>query len=302
MSISDEGTVTGSGGWPNNPPKLAALRQDIQRWGSGAWWVTPRLSGYCWWTAIFGPCGIPAAGERSAEVRSGVRVGPSVAWSGAGAWRGGVGCRRAAARRLAESGRTVIRPGLTDREFDEVEQRFGFQFADEHRVFLAEGLPVWTEGDDDPNKTTGLGWPDWRGGDPGRLREHLDFAVQCALEEVERGYWHPWWGVERPAGVAEALQLARDRLAADDSLVPVNVHRYLPAGRGRWGHPVMSIWGIDVIYYGMDLADYVDREFTADNENDGEPESRPRARRPCRETFWVQLADWSENGCPFPPV
>jgi len=64
----------------------------------------------------------------------------------------------------------------------------------------------------------------------------------------------------------------------------------------------MSIWGIDVIYYGMDLADYVDREFTADNDNDGEPESRPRARRPCRETFWVQLADWSENGCPFPPV
>jgi len=40
----------------------------------------------------------------------------------------------AAARRLAELGRTVIRPGLTDREFDEVEQRFGFQFMDDHRV------------------------------------------------------------------------------------------------------------------------------------------------------------------------
>jgi hypothetical protein len=49
-------------------------------------------------------------------------------------------------------GRTVIRPGLTDREFDGVEHRFGFCFAGDHRASLAEGLPVWTDDDDDPDK------------------------------------------------------------------------------------------------------------------------------------------------------
>jgi hypothetical protein len=110
----------------------------------------------------------------------------------------GVALGIAAAQRLATLGRTVIRPGLTERELDEVEQRFGFQFADDHRAFLAAGLPVWTAGDDDPDKTTDLGWPDWRDGDRGQLRAHLDFALEGALASIKNGYWHPWWGDDRP--------------------------------------------------------------------------------------------------------
>ena len=214
----------------------------------------------------------------------------------------GVSLGVAAARRVAGLGRTVIRPGLTDREFDDVEQRFGFCFADDHRAFLAEGLPVWTDGDDDPDKTTDLGWPDWRDGDPGRLREHLDFAAAGALERIEDGYWHPWWNDDRPADAADALRTARQRLDADGPVVPLYVHRFLPAGRGTWGHPVLSIWGVDVIFYGADLLDYIDREFDVDDDPDAKPKPWPQARVPYRETFWVQIADWSRKGCPIPPV
>ena len=38
-------------------------------------------------------------------------------------------------------------------------------------------------------------------------------------------------------------------------------HRYLPAGRGNYGHPVLSIYQTDIIVYGTDLADYIDNEF-----------------------------------------
>ncbi|WP_198048830.1 hypothetical protein [Nocardiopsis dassonvillei] len=45
-------------------------------------------------------------------------------------------------------------------------------------------------------------------------------------------------------------------------LVPIYGHRFVPAGRGAWGHPVLSVvGGLDTICYGRDLADYVDREF-----------------------------------------
>jgi hypothetical protein len=107
-------------------------------------------------------------------------------------------------------------------------------------LFLADGLPVWTESDDDPEKTSDLGWPDWRDGDPGRLRAHLDFAVEGALASVGNGYWHPWWGDARPAEATDAVRVAHERLAADGPLVPLYVHRFLPAGRGRWGLPPIS--------------------------------------------------------------
>jgi hypothetical protein len=59
-----------------------------------------------------------------------------------------------AAARLARLGCVDIQPGLTDAEFATIEQRFGFEFASDHRAFLAAGLPVWTVGDDDPSRTS----------------------------------------------------------------------------------------------------------------------------------------------------
>lgn len=42
--------------------------------------------------------------------------------------------------------------------------------------------------------------------------------------------------------------------------------RLLPAGGGTDGHPVLSIRGTDIIYYGEDLADCISREFEEGNE------------------------------------
>ena len=45
-------------------------------------------------------------------------------------------------------------------------------------------------------------------------------------------------------------------------MVPVYAHRYLPAGRGSYGHPVLSMFETDIVIYGTDLAEYIDHEFT----------------------------------------
>ncbi|WP_438302359.1 hypothetical protein ACSHXN_00395 [Streptomyces sp. HUAS TT11] len=64
-------------------------------------------------------------------------------------------------------------------------------------------------------------------------------------------------------------------------LVPVYAHRYLPAGREFVGHPVLSMWQTDIIYY---LADYVHQEF---DKARGEVDDswNPRATVP----FWRDL-------------
>jgi hypothetical protein len=47
-----------------------------------------------------------------------------------------------AARRLARISCCEIGPGLTESEFARIEQEHGFEFADDHRAFLAAGLPL----------------------------------------------------------------------------------------------------------------------------------------------------------------
>ncbi|MDH6441115.1 hypothetical protein M2158_009656 [Streptomyces sp. SAI-144] len=66
--------------------------------------------------------------------------------------------------------------------------------------------------------------------------------------------------------------------------LPVYAHRYLPAGRGNFGHPVLSMWQTDIICYGVDLADYMHREF---DEVRGEVDESRNPRATIR--FWRDL-------------
>ncbi|MFF8397511.1 hypothetical protein [Streptomyces sp. NPDC016172] len=186
-----------------------------------------------------------------------------------------------AARRLARTGRYEFEPGLSDAEFARIEREYGFEFADDHRAFLAAGLPVNVPPEED--ETWSKPWPDWRSGDPDELRYQLGWPVEGVLLSVEHGFWHEGWG-ERPADGTAALATARHHLAAAPALVPVYAHRYLPAGRGSHGHPVLSMWQTDVVYYGLDLVDYMHQEF--DEARGGVDENwKPKATVP----FWRDL-------------
>ncbi|MEV4869202.1 hypothetical protein [Streptomyces syringium] len=156
-----------------------------------------------------------------------------------------------AARGLQSLLRAQIGPGLSERELDAVEDRFGFSFSADHRVFLAAGLPHGSRR-----------WPDWRNGDPEDLAARLSQPVEGVLFDVEHnGFWHPVWGL-RPAETSDALRIAQSELATVPQLVPVYSHRYLPGTAGEWGHPVLSVHQTDIIFYGNDLADYIRHEFT----------------------------------------
>ncbi|MFJ4962728.1 hypothetical protein EES43_16025 [Streptomyces sp. ADI96-02] len=166
-----------------------------------------------------------------------------------------------AARRLAELGVCVLEPGLSGAEFDRIEAEYGIAFAEDHRAFLAAGLPVDRVPSADGSASARNPWVDWRDGDPAAIRERLAWPVEGLLFSVEEGWWPgDRWG-ERPAEPGRAVEEARDRLASVPRLVPLYSHRYLPSGHGVHGSPVLSVYGADVIHYGRDLADYVEREF-----------------------------------------
>jgi hypothetical protein len=79
--------------------------------------------------------------------------------------------------------------------------------------------------------------------------------------------------------------VAREHLAGAPQLVPVYSHRFLPAGRGTYGHPVLSVMQTDIVCYGSDLLDYVQHEF-------GGPETvraDARCEAPATVGFWRDL-------------
>jgi hypothetical protein len=89
----------------------------------------------------------------------------------------------------------------------------------------------------------------------------LDWPVEGALFDVQyNDLSHLSWG-QRPADMSTALSTARRHLARAPKMIPVWGHRYLPAGRGTYGHPVLSIYQTDIIIYGTDLANYIALEF-----------------------------------------
>ena len=169
---------------------------------------------------------------------------------------GGAALGVAAAKSLAALGSVTIEPGLTDAEFARVEQMFGFEFAADHRAFLATGLPM------------GTSWPGWRAEGRKSLAKRLGMPAEGVLFAVEwSDFWHDGWG-PRPARTKDALRSAKYQLARVPQLVPVHAHRYLPAG-GSPGHPVLSVIQTAVDVCGADLADFVEREFGSGPQRDG---------------------------------
>lgn len=156
-----------------------------------------------------------------------------------------------ASRRLAALGSVPMTPGLTADELARIEGEFGFEFADDHRGFLSAGLPL------------GDGWPDWRSAPRRALQLQLKLPGEGILFAVEwRGFWAEVWGA-RPPKLKDALRSANYHLARVPQLVPLHANRYLPAGRGGIGLPVLSVYQSDVTCCGTDLSDYVEREFSA---------------------------------------
>ena len=180
-----------------------------------------------------------------------------------------------------------IEPGLTDAEFTRIEDEFGFRFADDHRAFLAAGLPVSVPYEDPPGvlRSWDEPWPDWRDGDPAALRRQLAWPLECVENYVEHyGFWLEEWG-SRPEALDDALAVALKELAEVPVLVPLYAHRFLPAGRGTHGHPVLSVYHTDTIFYGADLADWVLAEFRdegADKPGPDRVRETPQATVP----FW----------------
>ena len=169
-----------------------------------------------------------------------------------------------------------IQKGLSDRELSTVENRFGFKFPPDLQALLKLGLPVSEK------------FPNWRDETPEEINERLNWPFDGMCFDIEYNkFWMNEWGV-RPTQIAEAFAVARKQVEKAPRLIPIFIHRYIPAEPNESGNPVFSVYQTDIIYYGTDLASYLSAEFNFNN-------PLPIPSEPKHIRFWSELVELNNN-------
>ena len=96
------------------------------------------------------------------------------------------------------------------------------------------------------------------------------------------GLWWPESG-DRRGEARDRADILRKVVDDAPRLVPLVGHRYIPAAPSEPGNPVFSIHQSDILYYGANLADYIERAFGNRRGPVGQPTIRVR--------FWCDLVD-----------
>ena len=151
---------------------------------------------------------------------------------------------------ILESAGVEFCPGLTDDEIAVVQRKYGFVFPPDLRDILSYALPV------------SKGWVNWRNGDEDSIRSRLDWPFEGMCFDVENNdFWCKSWGVQ-PVSLDQAFAVVKHMLDQAPTLIPIFSHRYMPERPSSPGNPVFSVYQTDIIYYGSDLQNYLENEFS----------------------------------------
>jgi hypothetical protein len=138
--------------------------------------------------------------------------------------------------------------GYSQSELEDIQDRWKLRFPPDLLELMQEQRPLRAGGFD------------WITTSAEEIKRVIYWPFEGLLFDIkENDLWWPEWG-ERP--ISEADQAARlsEILAKAPKLIPLYGHRYLPETPKERGNPVFSVYQSDVIYYGADLADWIDHE------------------------------------------
>jgi hypothetical protein len=153
-------------------------------------------------------------------------------------------------KEVLERAGVVFEAGLSQAEIQELEQRYGFVFPPDLKDFLMFALPV------------SKGFLNWRQADNVEIVKSLHWPYEGMCFDIEsNSFWLEEWG-QRPASLDEAFAIAGKAIEHAPALIPIYGHRYMPDRPDEAGNPVFSVYQTDIVYYGCDLADYLENEFS----------------------------------------
>lgn len=176
--------------------------------------------------------------------------------------------------------------GLTQEEIVKIESKFGFQFPPDLKLFYQTALPISANKD----KGEALFSP-WRHAlhdetASQKISNFKEWVFEGILFDiVNNNFWMKGWG-DTPSDSLKQHEIARQHFDAAPFLIPIYQHRCMPAFPVETGNPVFSIWQTDIIYFGLDLTDYLQQEFKLPISAQQSKSSVPK-----RIEFWSEMIE-----------
>ena len=170
--------------------------------------------------------------------------------------------------------------GLSEKEINEIEKMFQFQFPPDLKAFYQKEFPISD------------GFVNWRIAlnskeESSKIRDRLNWPWEGMVFDIENNsFWVKGWG-KIPESLDEKIQIARKHFETYPKLVPIYSHRYIPEYPKRIGNPIFSVYQMDIIYYGANLESYFANEFGFNKTGEYELEEYPKIKV----DFWSSIAE-----------
>ena len=151
--------------------------------------------------------------------------------------------------------------GLTDEEFEKIENFYSIKFPISLRTLYKSFLPEF------------YNWRDFSEENINKIKHYLNWPIDGIVFDIRmNGFWKkcfgPWTN-----DINENIKIALKFLENSNNetvpkLIPIYSHRYVPCHPDIMDVPVISVYQTDIIFYGDNLEDNFKREFRLKNSID----------------------------------
>ena len=148
--------------------------------------------------------------------------------------------------------------GLTDEEFEKIENFYSIKFPISLRALYKSFLPEF------------YNWRDFSQENVNKIKYYLNWPIEGILFDIQmNGFWKKCFG-PRTNDINENTKIALEFLENSSNetvpkLIPVYQHRYIPCFPDIMDIPVISVYQTDIVFYGHNLEDYFKHEFGLKN-------------------------------------
>lgn len=157
--------------------------------------------------------------------------------------------------------------GLSDKEINGIEDKYGIKFTKYHREFLRilhtldrkQKYEGWDEQGNSIIREASF-FHNWLKDDK-EISNYLNWTKNFLLEDVQRGsIWLKSWG-EKPDSKTKQESIFLDWFNKAPSIIPINSHRFVISEPNDFDNPILSVYEQDTILYGANMRHYLINEL-----------------------------------------
>ena len=183
-------------------------------------------------------------------------------------------------RQILENKGIELQEGLTEEEFEKIENFYNIKFPKVLKILYESFLPPF------------YNWRDFSEKNVETIKYYLNWPINGMKFDIAfNGFWLECFG-ERTDDMEQNQIKAEEYMRNSKEeevprLIPIYSHRYVPSFPDSIDVPVFSVYQTDIIYYGNNIENYFEHEFNKNYKDDNKDGDIGTKEIP----FWSHIVD-----------